>query len=259
MEALDISFGSRDVTPGWCTARRNDGFQLLICDLWTGSSQFPDAERALGMWREAGGLIAGYFVVHDGRPVAEHIANAKASAGVEWSNLSFVSIDCEVVAVTPQDVLDAAVAIAADGLRPVVYTGSGFWREHVDNSRDCANLPLWNASYPSDPNRAFPASLGSPAYGGWTACVGHQRQRTHAIDGIDVDLSTFDDLWIGEPGHDDGDRPTAADIQNAINVVAGWGTQLTISSSAAEFAQAAKECADAASTFAQASRTRRRP
>lgn len=216
MLALDISFGSSVVTPEWCEARIAEGYELLWVDLWTGNRGFPDAARALAMWRQAGGVTGGYFCIHNGRPAAQHYAQAKLSAGDEWEHLRFVAIDCEVDVVLPSAVLACAEYIERDGQRPAVYTGYWFWHGNMGDPDDCAHLPLIDASYGVEPS----LTMYRP-YGGWSTCVGHQYQNTTHLDGVDVDISLFDGEWVGgEPQP----QPVVLDDkrQQFVNSSNGW-------------------------------------
>lgn len=224
MKTLDMSFSAPDVTREWALHRIAEGYQLLVVDLWTGNRVVPGAEGALRIWREAGGIPASYFVVHDAAPVSKHFENARNAAGNEWPLLRFVAIDVEVDPTTIPTIRAAEALVKADNLRPVVYTGEWFWKQFLNNSQDCADLPLWDASYGITP------SLEKPRYGAWDKRTGHQHQGTTNLDGLLVDLNIFDDAFVL---HD----TTQQDWQTVIDVVNGWSNQS---------AQMSKELADVA-------------
>lgn len=219
MKALDFSFDAANITPAWCVNRLLEGYELAVCDLWTGRQPIQGAEQALRCWREAGGRTGGYFCVHDSRPVAEHFNNARACAGAEWARLSVVAVDVEIDPVTTVTVRAAADAVTADGLRVAVYTGEGAWSHLTGNSTDCADLPLWDAAQGMAPSLEL-----APPYGGWRRRAGHQYQGTTAVDGIAVDVSLFDDMFIA-PGPTPGPTPDA-EWANVEAVLTGWGHEL---------------------------------
>ena len=197
MKALDISYGSAKVTAAWCQARRSEGYQLLVADLWSGSKGFPAAAQALRRWREAGGVTAGYLVIHRYRNLDEHYAGAKASAGDEWDKLAFVAVDIERVdrnsalpgQATPEMTRQACDRIAAEGLRPIVYTSHGMWTGIMGPSQALSDQPLWDAHY-GTATKPIPANLTvSPGYGVWTVRTGHQFKDTTDVDGIPCDLN----------------------------------------------------------------------
>jgi hypothetical protein len=185
-----VSFAAERVTAAWCAARQAEGYRLLVADLWTGNRRVPGVEQALRLWRMAGGLTAGYVCVHDATPVETHLAEAKANAGPEWSQFRFVAVDVEVDPASAEGVLAACQLVAADGLRPVVYTARWFWCGHMGEPRSCTSYPLWDAHYGATP------SLDPPGYGGWAGRIGHQYQDTTSVDGVDVDISVFDGAWV---------------------------------------------------------------
>ena len=63
MRALDLSFSAASLA--WCQARKAEGWELLIADLWTGVSPPAPARANLANARQAGMLTAGYTVVNN--------------------------------------------------------------------------------------------------------------------------------------------------------------------------------------------------
>lgn len=209
MKALDLSFSAPDVTSAWCAARLADGYELLICCLWTGIEQIQGSAAALRNWREAGGKTAGYVAVHDGRPASEHVAAAQLAALSEWAHLSFVAVDVEVDTTSVETVLAACDLIAKSGQRPIIYTGKWFWDGHMSDPQNCTQYPLWDAHY------GIPPSLDAPGYGGWLARVGHQHTDDVVLDGITCDLNLFDTSFVNgsSAGEAGGADLTEAQVQ----------------------------------------------
>lgn len=190
IKALDVAFSAPHVTPGWCARRMAEGYRLLVVDLWKGNGTIAGAEHALKTWREAGGIIAAYFVVHDGNPAQHHFNQARANAGAEWSRLSFVSVDVEIAPTTAQTVRTACTLVEADGLRPIIYSRLGFWKDELGNTTQLQDVPLWDARF------GIPPALGVPGYGGFEKRTGHQHEENILLDGIDVDLNVFDEEFV---------------------------------------------------------------
>lgn len=233
MRALDVSFDAKSISPEWAKARLDDGWKLLIVNLWTGRTVPDGAQRALQLWREAGGLTAAYIVVHDGVTAAMCVARAKAAAGDEWKRLAFVAVDVELEPITRETIETACALIEQDQLRPAIYTSRWFWQTRLNDSPDLANAgrPLWDADY------SHPPSLDSPNYGGWTARVGCQYRGNKSIDGVTVDLNIFDDAWVCQSR-----LSPDQELANALDVVYGWSRQL---------AQAAYELSDVVNILAR--------
>ena len=70
----------------------------------------------------------------------------------------------------------------------------------MDNPQGCTAYPLWNANY-----GVTPSLTPRAPYGGWDTSVGHQYQDTTSIDGVDVDVSLFDGVWVQGAPVDDGE------------------------------------------------------
>ena len=233
MLALDLSFGAATVTPAWCAARAAEGCGLLIAGAWTGNRSPAGVEAALRYAREAGMLIAAYYVPHAFRTPDRHLASARGAIGGEWPNLQFVALDVEDIGSgdpmpaqwTGEQLRVSAKLVTAARQLPIIYTNNGAWAP-AGLGTAFAHLPLWKANYPSDPASAYPPDLTAD-FGGWTACVGHQRQRTHDVDGVACDLSEFDDTWLPGAQHSD-EPPPAGDAAraNAANVAWGVGAAL---------------------------------
>jgi len=71
------------------------------------------------------------------------------------------------------------------GRRPILYTGSAFWRNTLKNSTEFSDHPLWVAHYTSGPNPLVPA-----AWTKWTFWQFSQQGKVAGIAG-NVDLDVF--------------------------------------------------------------------
>ena len=84
------------------------------------------------------------------------------------------------------------------GKKPILYTGSAFWRNTLKNSTAFADHPLWVAHYTSGPNPLVPT-----AWPKWTFWQFSQQGKLAGIDG-NVDLDVF--------------NGTAADLENFCGI-----------------------------------------
>jgi lysozyme len=71
------------------------------------------------------------------------------------------------------------------GCKPILYTGSAFWRNTLKNSAAFSEYPLWIAHYTSGPNPLLPA-----AWSNWTFWQFSQQGKVAGIPG-NVDLDVF--------------------------------------------------------------------
>ena len=100
-------------------------------------------------------------------------------------------LDVEVLANTaPERMIAAAGAwlktvSASLGCKPILYTGSAFWRKTLKNSATFSEYPLWIAHYTSGPNPVVPS-----AWPRWTFWQFSQQGKVAGITG-NVDLDIF--------------------------------------------------------------------
>lgn len=214
MKSFDVSFSK--ITPEWAEARLAEGYELLIQDLWTGNRLVKVAEENLRTWREAGGRVAAYFCIHDATDIDTHFSRAREGAGGEWGNLAFLAIDVEIEPVSVASVLYAADLVLEAGLRPVVYTGYWFWAGKMGNPTGCEHLPLWDASYGTEP-----ALEMTYRYGGWEVRAIHQFRGTTNIDGVEVDLDLVDDALLKPV-----EAPQRPEREQLGDILNGWGQRL---------------------------------
>ena len=143
MKALDLSFSA--VSREWCQARKAEGWELLIQNLWTGASTPTPARTNLVNARAAGMLTAGYTVVN--MTPATAVNKAALAAGTEWEHLAFVSVDVEI-ATTPAIIRQAVDSLRTLGKKACIYTGSWFWGGVTG---DFTDVPAWLADYDGNP------------------------------------------------------------------------------------------------------------
>ena len=60
---------------------------------------------------------------------------------------------------------------------------------------------------------------------GWSTCVGHQYQNTTDLEGIDVDISLFDDAWVQAEQPAPAPAPSS-DRQQFVNSSRGWADRV---------------------------------
>lgn len=187
MKALDLSFSAEAVTEQWCADRIAEGYELLIVDLWTARLAIPHADRALRLWREAGGRTQAYFAINGSRQPAFHVAKAVMAAGEEWQHLERVWVDCEVEGILIEQIRGALALVREAGKETGIYTAHWFWAGHLGDPTDFSDESLWNAFYDQDPDLDF----DDLPYGGWTPekVLMEQYQGTTNIEEIEVDLN----------------------------------------------------------------------
>lgn len=194
---LDVAFSA--TTLEWWQARYAEGYQIMSQDLWTGGYSnnrrlFEVAEPNLRNAREAGFICFGYVNAGPWYPADTALLLARQNAGREWSQLSRVAVDVEIEGVTEDHVWDLCEALKADGKQVCLYSARWFWVDKLGNPQWewLKEYPLWNAFYDSDQDIDFP----SARYGPWANVIGEQYQGTTDIDGVEVDLNSFDIDWF---------------------------------------------------------------
>jgi hypothetical protein len=128
--------------------------------------------------RAEGCTVGGYvwcYGEEDPRTTVRDTVGLARSAGVE---LPILWLDCEtykedgvVVDAGPdaawlREAIDECRKL---GVKPGIYTGRWWWHEHLDNTREFAELPLWAAEYDDNPD-VDDVTL----FGGWTRASGKQ-------------------------------------------------------------------------------------
>jgi len=183
MKALDLSFSA--ASREWCAARKAEGWELLIVNLWTGASTPSPARANLVNARAAGMLTAGYTVVN--MTPATAVNKAALAAGTEWEHLAFVSVDVEI-ATTPAIIRQAVDSLRTLGKKACIYTGGWFWGGVTG---DFSDVPAWLADYDGNP------AMDTARLGRLGPVIGKQYKNSHDIGGVTVDANTFSDSFIG--------------------------------------------------------------
>ena len=204
---LDLSFSR--TTRQWWRDRHADGYRIAIQNLSTGTTTPKNAIPNLILARDAGFVIAGYAVPND-RPASHTIEAARAGAGRLWASLARVAVDAEEDPVTKRPLAtlatihDAVRILHRDGRRPCVYSRRSYWLRAYGDAD--AHAPIWTAERNSGP------SLATIRYPwGHQPIIGKQTTGTRTIDGVDVDINTFDAAAFGittEEEEDDMDQRT---------------------------------------------------
>lgn len=168
--------------PNWFVKAYNQGYRLLIISSvdWGSCNPWWNTQNELKMALNAGLKIAVY--TRDPNCWSQGIA----STGQYKSQLQFFAIDVESVPGV-QVTRTMVDGIKALGVRPIIYSGSGMWPQVMNNSTAFSDLPLW------DTDTSQPVFH---PYGGWTSRVGYQSQFEYTLNGINVDLNTFDGSFL---------------------------------------------------------------
>lgn len=128
--------------------------------------------------RAAGCTVGGYVWCYQDLDPQKTVRDAIALARSVHLMLPVLWLDCETYknssGVTERGPDAAWIRAAADecrtlGVRPGIYTARWWWREHMDNTREFADLPLWAAEYDDNPD-VEDVTL----FGGWARACGKQ-------------------------------------------------------------------------------------
>lgn len=206
--ALDTD--NSGLTQAWFNARYAEGVRLFIT---SGTPWSPTEPVTLNTPRtEVQGVFA--MAIAAGMKIGLYTRNPNHynagldAAGPYISQLQFFALDVEPDPGTP--VTQAMMnGVAARGVRPIVYAGSGFWASvQGSNTTAFSSYPLWDTqaeatfnynAWKANPDFMAPAPV---AYGGWNVPgnyrVGVQQKFEHVIDGISVDLNSFDESFLRE-------------------------------------------------------------
>lgn len=229
LQGIDLSFALIP-SPAWAKRRiHQEGVNVLVQCLWTGGYQaFPAlvhvASRNLRLWRESGGITAGYINTSPWYTADVAIAEGRRAAGNEWPYLSTVFNDVELEGVTEERVKRVSEWLRAAGKGGHIYTARWFWAGKLGNPKWewTRDYGLWNAYYDLDPDVDFPAR----PYGLWSegTLAGEQYQGTVKLDGIDVDRDVFNPEYL-----QGGDMPLAdADFQRIAEILHAQNAQRII-------------------------------
>ncbi|MCZ9882364.1 glycoside hydrolase family 25 domain-containing protein [Arthrobacter sp. B2a2-09] len=195
VKVLDTTAAITD--PNWFRQAYAEGFRLYVMHstAWGTCTPWKQTQAQLKMALDAGLKIAVY--TRD----ASCWENGIKAAGPYISQLQFFALDIEPGgSLVTRTMVDGVRSL---GVRPVIYSGSGMWPGLMGNSAAFSDVPLWdtdtsNLNYPSwTANHLAPAPV---QYGGWntagTMRVGIQQKFEHTLNGINVDLNSFDASFL---------------------------------------------------------------
>lgn len=164
--------------------------------------------------RPAGGIPESYFTVDSLVRRCNQLQIETAIIDNEWSNPELNS------GIAYQMILAAVDRLRAEGLKPVNYTGEGWWRAVMGDWRlpDC---PLWHAAYWND-YRAVQAV----GYGGGAQLWMHQFTSTPPDpfrDHLDLSYAYVDLEEPMTPEEKAAFQLLKSNYDRLSRVVAGWG------------------------------------
>ena len=184
MIVLDLSsndLGTIDI-PGFLAA----GVEGVVLGVY--SANPPHDMAAVAQQCIDGGLpVLGFYgLVYFGDATAEERDIRWAIDLAQQFGVQNVWMDVEVDAVdegwkqaprpTPAQRVSALLRVETlitnAGLTPGVYTYRGFWESQMGNAAGFSQLPLWFASYGTDPGVGTP--ITTVDFGGWTDLAAHQ-------------------------------------------------------------------------------------
>ena len=185
--------------PSWFKKAYDDGFRLYILHstAWGTCNPWYATEPQLKMALEAGLKVAVY--TRDPRCWREGIL----AAGGYATDLQFFALDAETHPGIPisRAMVDGVRHL---GVRPVIYTGAAMWSDVQNGStEDFSDVPLWDADTATFSYSEWQANYLSPSpvtYAGWntpkTMRVGVQQQFEYSLNGVNVDLNSFDSKFL---------------------------------------------------------------
>ena len=199
VKGFDIAFSR--VPRAWWKARYQEGYRVMVQNLWTGGYGNNARLREVAALNLAdaeaeGFLVAGYANANPWYPVAQCMTEIMRNAGPMWDKLRVVAEDVELPGVTEAQIHDLCLALEHEGKTVPIYSAAWFWKETIGNPQWpwAKEHKLWEAYYDGDPDLDFL----NRRFGPWELAdiMGEQYQGTTIIEGIDVDLNVFDlDYW----------------------------------------------------------------
>ncbi|WP_284762553.1 hypothetical protein [Arthrobacter sp. efr-133-R2A-63] len=190
VKVLDTTAAITD--PDWFRQAYAEGFRLYVMHstAWGTCTPWQQTQAQLKMALDAGLKIAVY--TRD----ASCWENGIKAAGPYVSQLQFFALDIEPGgSLVTRAMVDGVRSL---GVRPVIYSGSGMWPGLMGNSTAFSDVPLWDTDTSNLNYARWTADYLAPApvqYGGWntasTMRVGIQQKFEHTLNGINVDLNSF--------------------------------------------------------------------
>ncbi|WP_427016244.1 hypothetical protein ACQCSX_15950 [Pseudarthrobacter sp. P1] len=187
--------------PAWFAQAYADGFRLYVMHavMWDSCTPWERTAPQLKMALDAGLKIAIY--TRDPRCWQAGID----AAGPYASRLQFFALDVENGGVP---VTRAMVdGVAATGVRPIIYSGSGMWDGlQGATANSFSDVPLWDTDTSVFPFTGWQPDHLSPApvaYGGWNAPgtmrIASQQLFEFNYHGVAIDLNSFDAGFLTVP------------------------------------------------------------
>lgn len=197
VKAIDTTATITD--PSWFKSAYQAGIRLYVLHAteWGTCNPWPRAQTQLQMALAAGLKIGIY--TRDPNCWSQGIQ----AAGPLKNKLQFFALDIETDPGIPvtRTMVDGIKQLS---VRPIIYSGSGMWAGVQSSSTaDFSDLPLWDASASDFDVSRWQANILQPtpvAYGGWNVAghmrVGVQQQFEYSLNGVAVDLNSFDASFL---------------------------------------------------------------
>lgn len=196
VKAIDSANTIND--PNWFVKAYNEGFRLYIMHstAWGTCDPWYNTQNQLKMALDAGLKIA----VYTRQP--ECWKNGILAAGPYIDQLQFFALDVETG--NEQATRDMVDGIKALNVRPIIYSGSGMWAtEQGADADDFTDVPLWDTNTGDFDYATWAANYLAPTpvvYSGWNTAsnmrIGVQQQFEYTLNGVDVDLNSFDETFL---------------------------------------------------------------
>lgn len=183
----------------WFERAYDEGFRLYILHTtnWGTCEEWYRTVPQIRMAIDAGLKVAAY--TRDPRCWRQGILATQPYV----DQLQFFALDIETVPGVPAT-RDMVEGIKNLGVRPVIYTGSGMWDDVQKNhDRNFSDVALWDTNVSTFDYSSWTADYLQPTpitYGGWntssTMRVGVQQQFEYTLNGIQVDLNSFESSFL---------------------------------------------------------------
>jgi len=196
---LAVDSANTITDPAWFKQAHQEGIDLYIIHstIWGTCTPWNRTQPQLKMALDAGMKIAAY--TRDPSCWQGGIA----ATGPYQKDLTFFALDIETdpgIPVTSQMVN----GLEAAGVQPVIYTGADMWPTiEGSNANNFKTIPLWDTDATYQEPQALVADLSVPkaqVYGGWNAPetmrIGIQQYFEYSLNGVDVDISSFDESFV---------------------------------------------------------------
>jgi hypothetical protein len=183
--------------PAWFKKAYDAGIRLYVMHstAWGTCDPWSRTQAQLKMALDAGLKIAVY--TRDATCWKVGINEA----GPYASQLQFFALDVEPG--SPLVTREMVDGVRSMGVRPVIYSGSGMWPDLMSNSTAFADVPLWDTNTSNLNYSTWTANYLAPTpvqYGGWntasTMRIGIQQKFEHSLNGVPVDLNSFNASFL---------------------------------------------------------------